>query len=424
MFHMEQSSSIPLPCIQEISEPQAINLPYCKSSLARDLVIEAGLGIDETAKALSNGPTLPQDIHVMIQGLQGGVIDCQDSGTALRFLTTYHALHGGAHLFTGSIQLKKRPIFELLNLLSGFGVKITHLENEGEIPYRISSTAPLIFPKVIDATNWHSSQFVSALLLSGVPSRIIYPPNSPSYEYVQLTLQRLQHYGYKYSQTIDYIQLTQNSVAETRIACGKESLQRDWSSAGYWYELLALTPSVAGIKLTDLRSGSGHPDERVAEVYHTYFGVETMQDGGYIQRREDTPTGPVTVDLSQSPDLFLTIACTCLGLMRPFHLTGLTFLPHKESDRIRSFILNAERIGAQGFTYASDTLTWDGTLSPTPSATIDPYRDHRIAMAFAVLCSSGTLPGSYQMKTPEVVSKSYPTFWQELSKLTKQTVEP
>lgn len=390
-------------------------LPLCKSTLARDLILEANSGTSELRDRLNSDPTLPRDLQVLVDGLRGGVIDCADSGTALRFLTAYHAVHGGRHTFTGSRRLGERPITELLETLRAAGVAITYLEQEGQLPYTIEGKRPLHFPKTINATHWRSSQYLSALLLSGCPSRFVYPEASPSYAYVLLTLQRMQKQGYTVSKNRDSLQITHHSASAHPFGAATP-LQRDWSSAAYWYALLALCPEIRTITLPGLYRDSGHPDEAVATLYSHHFGIHTHGTEA-ILTRSIVVEKTVVADLSQSPDLFLTVACTCLGLRLPFRLSGLTLLPHKESDRIESFLTIATNLGAEGFRRTASTLTWDGTLHPTPSATIDPHEDHRVAMSFGVLLLSGAFAGSYRMLSPQVVGKSYPQFWAQFPSL-------
>lgn len=402
-------------CPLHFPDHLSVELPLCKSTLARDIILDANSGASELRDQLTLHPTLPRDLHILVDGLKGGVIDCGESGTALRFLTAYHAVHGGRHTFTGSERLGERPITELLDTLHSAGVAITYHEEAGHLPYTIEGLPPLHFPESIDATHWRSSQYISALLLSGCPSRFIYPEGSPSYAYVLLTLQRMQKQGYTVAKSGECLRITDHARAMQHLA-GTTPLQRDWSSASYWYALLALSPEIQTITLPGLYCDSGHPDEAIVDFYSRHFGIHTDGPEAMITRTNSVKK-TIVADLSQSPDLFLTVACTCLGLRLPFRLSGLTLLPHKESDRIESFLVNATKLGAVGFRRTSSTLTWDGTLNPTPSATIDPHEDHRVAMSFGVLLLSGALAGSYRMLSPQVVGKSYPQFWTQFSTL-------
>ncbi len=397
-----------------------VNLPVCKSTLARWLILEAVDGKATLAELLDQAPTLPDDLRVLRLGLEGGGIDCRDSGTALRLLTAYHAIRGGEHTFTGSERLCQRPISELLDLLTVAGAKITPLGAQGHLPFTLRSDRPLHFPETIDAHHWRSSQYVSALLLSGVRSHILYPDSGPSYAYILLTIRCLDQFGYQVAIAGDRIDIVGRTSVKSPVMGNMDDLPRDWSSAGYWYELLALCPTIPSLEAKSLCLGSHHPDERVVDLYKKHFAITTTA-GPSATRLHSSHTealhSHVEIDLSQSPDLFSAIACTCLGQRRTFALSGLDLLRHKESDRIESFIANAGRLGASGFATTTSTLTWDGTLHPTPSAVIDPMSDHRVAMAFGILAKSGALGGQYDIKAPNVVQKSYPQFWEELHKL-------
>ncbi len=200
--------------------------------------------------------------------------------------------------------------------------------------------------------------------------------------------------------------------------------ENDWSAASYWYEMMALANNACHenqedeIKLTGLMDGSKQGDSQVRYLF-SLLGVKTTFD----TKREGVPT-MVTLQHSgrcvprieynfvNSPDLAQTFVVCCALLNVPFHFIGLSTLKIKETDRIEALKKEMKKLGYVIRSANDSELIWDGELcKPSLEAGIDTYEDHRMALAFA--------PAALRIKglkinNPQVVSKSYPYFWDDL----------
>lgn len=413
-------------------------LPPCKSVLARDLILAYRLcGFSGVEKLINKytetfGVELPTDVSVLFMGLKalhgfsGEVcsVDLKDSGTALRFLVTTLSLQGGCYFLTGSERLSKRPIQEIVDLLSAMGIvfvpekRIPSRHATISLPFTLKSKgrASLMLPEAVYSDEWRSSQFVSALLLNQAVKHVYLNKKTPSASYVRLTLARLKAFGIQSEWGDACITL---NVTSPLSWVGVDGIKyyADWSAASFWYQFLALS-SQREIYLGGLDLSLGHPDQSVVGIYERYWGIRTIEaeKGIEVIKSDCFEERDIVVDLSQSPDLFLSFACSCLGHRRSFHITGLSLLPFKESDRMRIFVENARALGYEGFSYTSSSISYIAQPQKKifDAVLIDPQNDHRMAMAFSILANSELCLNRAIVLSPDVVKKSYPKFWEEL----------
>lgn len=317
-------------------------------------------------------------------------LQCGDSGTAFRFLAVTALYESSATELTGSPRLLERISRDDLSFIEQMGGTY----QLGTDVLRINPPAKV--KEVLVTSQWYSSQYLSAIELCNAycGSKVSYHFESsrPSYS---------------------YLQLTKKMIAQ---GLGDE-IERDWSAASFWYQLLATRSDIEQIYF-HISLDSAQPDARLVSFF-TPFGVKTKQtDQGVVAIRESQiAPSHIDFDLSQNLDLFLPIALTALALRVPFEMRGIAMLRHKESDRIESFLHHVQLYGYRAFVLTDDSLTWDGSAHQPPAqVTIDPDRDHRVAMAmtmFAFTHSSTTTT----ILTPGVVAKSYPTFLTQLTHL-------
>lgn len=198
-------------------------------------------------------------------------------------------------------------------------------------------------------------------------------------------------------------------------------IENDWSAASYWYEMLAINGNEESeIKLTGLTDGSRQGDSAVKYLF-SMLGIKTI-----FETRE--PGVPTTVTLKRismasdrldydfinQPDMVQTFVVCCCMMNRPFCFTGLSSLRIKETDRIEALKTEMRKLGYVIEETSPGELRWDGTrCEPEPGAAINTYEDHRMAMAFAPAAIK--IPG-LRINDPQVVSKSYPNFWLDLTK--------
>lgn len=403
-----------------ITAPQTlhgcIHLPASKSISNRALIINA-LGKN---KEEPQNIAICDDTDVLVQALKKmpPIIDIGAAGTAMRFLTAYLSVTPGKHLLTGSERMKNRPIRILVEALRSLGARITYMEKEGFPPLNIEGCT-LCGGKISLQGNV-SSQYISALLMIGptlqdgltlrLEGEIISKP------YIDLTLSLMKNYGAE----VQWSCANEISVAPIPYKNTPFFIENDWSAASYWYQLTALSSdSSTRFILPGLFRNSMQGDACVAKIF-TSLGVRTeyITENGQPAvciYKAGSPAGYLEYDFVNQPDLTQTLVVTCLLMQIPFHFTGLQSLKIKETDRIHALISESRKLGFL-LKQANDCeLIWDGArCAPHTETGIDTYEDHRMAMAFAP--AALRFP-EIRINHPQVVSKSYPQFWNSLTQV-------
>ncbi|MBN8566488.1 MAG: 3-phosphoshikimate 1-carboxyvinyltransferase [Flavobacteriales bacterium] len=349
---------------------------------------------------------------------QTTVIDTHHAGTAMRFLTAYFAIQEGKEvILTGSSRMKERPIKILVEALQQLGAEISYEENEGFPPIRIKGKK-ISQNKVALQANV-SSQYISALLLIAPKLEngleLTLEGEITSIPYIKMTLALLNEIGVETSFIENKIKVNQKSA----IVNQKLTIESDWSSASYWYSIIALSPIGTQVTLSSYKQNSLQGDAALVEIYKS-FGVETEFNNNSITISKINYNiknqKSLLFNLQSSPDIAQTIAVTCFGLGIGCDLTGLHTLKIKETDRLEALKNELTKFGAN-ISVTNDSLTLDAR-SPLlwrgvgGEVSIKTYQDHRMAMAFAPLA----LKTPINIEEAEVVSKSYPTFWDDLEK--------
>lgn len=350
------------------------------------------------------------------------IIDIHHAGTAMRFLTAYFASQENRIItLTGSSRMKERPIKILVEALQQLGAKIDYLENDGFPPIKITGQK-LTNNKVSLLANV-SSQYISALLLiapklqNGLELTLI--GEITSIPYIKMTLNLLQEIGVETAFIGNIIIVkpkTQNPIPKTL------TVESDWSSASYFYSILALSEAGSQITLSSYKQNSLQGDSALVEIYKK-LGIETHFDGtkmtlvkqpNFKLYPSDSEQAKQTLnlDLNNTPDIAQTIVVTCLGLGIGCHLTGLHTLKIKETDRLEALKTELSKLGAS-ISVTDESLTLAPSTNIISNQTIATYNDHRMAMAFAPLA----LKTNINIENAEVVSKSYPDFWSDLKNL-------
>ncbi|MEO8934546.1 MAG: 3-phosphoshikimate 1-carboxyvinyltransferase [Xanthomarina sp.] len=352
------------------------------------------------------------DSVVMKEALSSAseIIDIHHAGTAMRFLTAYFATKNGREvILTGSDRMKERPIKILVDALRTLGADITYLESEGFPPLKIKGK---IFTKSQVTLKANvSSQYISALLLIAPQLKngleLALEGDITSIPYIHMTLSLLNKVGIESSFHDQVIKVSQQS----EILHQKIVVESDWSSASYFYSIIALSPIGTEINLTSYARNSLQGDSVLVEIYKQ-FGVETIfhTHGITLKKAEAvTPSSLIQLDLSNSPDIAQTSAVTCMGLGLGCNLKGLHTLKIKETDRLLALKIEIEKLGGT-ISVTQDCLFLKASNTLKNAVAINTYNDHRMALAFAPLA----LRTSITINDAEVVSKSYPSFWEDL----------
>ncbi len=349
-------------------------------------------------------------------------INIHHAGTAMRFLTAYFAIQEGSEvILTGSSRMKERPIKILVDTLKQLGAEIIYTENEGFPPIKIIGKK-LTQSKVSIAANV-SSQYISALLLIAPKLEngleLTLEGAITSIPYIQMTLALLNEIGV----TTSFENNTIKVNSQFTIHNSKLIIESDWSSASYYYSIVALSEIGTQITLSSYKQNSLQGDAALVEIYKD-FGVETVFNSNNsvtISKILNLKPETLNLQLNNSPDIAQTIVVTCFGLGIGCHLTGLHTLKIKETDRLEALKTELTKLGAS-ISVTNDSLTLqpsDANFLIGRNTTIATYQDHRMAMAFAPLA----LKTSLVIEDAEVVSKSYPTFWNDLKSIGFQISE-
>lgn len=385
-----------------------VQLPASKSISNRALILHA----------LSGGSTRPEnlsdcdDTQVMIRALDHmpDVIDIHAAGTAMRFLTAYLCVTPGTHTITGTERMRQRPIRILVDALRTLGARIDYAGNEGFPPLRINGTQ--LTGSEIELAGNVSSQYISALLMIGavlpVGLKLRLTGDIISRPYINLTLQLMHDFGAQARWTSE----NSISVAPGGYHDTPFRVESDWSAASYWYQMTALATGSPEVELLGLFANSAQGDSRGAELF-ARLGVQTeYTPQGVKLRKQGHPVVRLDEDLVDIPDLAQTFVVTCCLLDVPFRFTGLQSLKIKETDRICALITELRKLGYVIHAEQDSILWWDGERCPADEQPgIDTYEDHRMAMAFAPAC---LVCPSIRINEPQVVSKSYPRYWDDL----------
>ncbi|ESU21082.1 3-phosphoshikimate 1-carboxyvinyltransferase [Flavobacterium enshiense DK69] len=353
------------------------------------------------------------DSKVMIKALQSDEVlkDIHHAGTAMRFLTAFCTVQEGKEvILTGSSRMKERPIQILVDALRQLGALVEYEEKEGYPPLRI--TGKKIIKNKVSLKADVSSQYISALLLIAPKLEngleLTLEGSITSVPYIKMTLQLLNEIGVRASFEGNVIKVSHAEKIASRVI----TVESDWSSASYFYSVVALSAIGTEIKLSSYKQSSLQGDSILAEIYEELGVSTTFVDDSVIIKKENVSKKEINRNLNASPDIAQTIAVTCFGLGVGCHLTGLHTLKIKETDRLEALKNELGKLGAS-VSVTNDSLTLAPSSEINKNAHIKTYQDHRMAMAFAPLA----LKVPVVIEDAEVVSKSYTNFWEDLKSI-------
>jgi 3-phosphoshikimate 1-carboxyvinyltransferase len=384
----EGRSSIqkPLVCDDTLATIKA-----CSLLGAKIRKFERGFIVDGTSR-----PATPEDI-----------IHCGNSASTLRFLTPVCALAGGISLLTGNEGLRKRPMEPLLIALRQLGIQCYSTRGDGCPPIIVFGGG--IRGGRASIRGDVSSQFVSGLLF-GTPradsdTEIIVTTQLESKPYVTMTLNVLQKHGIKVEPSPNYRRFT--------VPCGQAYIpfncviEGDYSSAAFLLAAAAITNSY--VKITNLRRDTLQGDRKITEVLQE-MGSQVKIGENYVEALGvKQGLSGVEIDLRDMPDLVPVCAVLACYAQGETVIRGAGRLRFKESDRIASISSELMKMGGKIMESKEDFIIEGGRLH---GAEIDPYEDHRIAMACAIAALGAEGPTT--IHGSECVEKSYPDFVKDL----------
>ena len=340
------------------------------------------------------------------------IVDISHAGTAMRFLTSYFAANNGREtVLTGSERMQNRPVEILVNALKDLGATITYEDKVGYPPIRIQGTK--ISKDKVQIHGNVSSQYISSLLLiaskleNGLEIELI--GKITSVPYINMTLSLLTQLGIENSFEGNTIKVySKNEIQKQTVI-----VESDWSSASYFYSIIALADVGSEINLSAYKKESLQGDSCLAEIYQ-HFGVQTTfgKNSINLKKVKVSTKEILEIDLKNAPDIAQTIAVTCFAEGIACNLSGLHTLKIKETDRLVALHDELSNLGAT-ISVTDISLHLKKSSVINENIAIKTYNDHRMAMAFAPLA----LRVPIKILNAEVVTKSYQKFWKDMQQI-------
>jgi len=345
-------------------------------------------------------------------------LDIHHAGTAMRFLTAFFAVQQNREvLLTGSERMQQRPIGILVDALRDLGAEIFYEKNEGFPPLRIKGKK--LKKNTVNIQANVSSQYISALMLiapsleNGLELKL--QGLITSTPYLNMTLSLLEKIGVEtYCEKNKIKILPKKKVERTEV-----TVESDWSSASYFYSIVALSENLS-VTLTSYSENSLQGDSELSLIYKN-LGVETFfnseENSITLSKNKEPLPEMLMLDLTNTPDIAQTIAVTCFGLNIGCDIKGLHTLKIKETDRLVALKNELGKFGSK-IKITEDSLHLSALKNvgfanvSSKVIVVETYQDHRMAMAFAPLA----IKTPFFVSEPTVVSKSFPTFWEDLQK--------
>ena len=398
-----------------------INLPASKSMSNRWLMINHLMGSHFRIGKLSTSDDtkLLRQLLTQLETRSSDVFYCNNAGSVARFMMPLLAITTGSFLLTGDDRLCQRPMAPLIDALRQMGLRIECTAQEGFLPVQIQGSVPT--RRTVQVDPLLSSQFVSALLLvaprlpEGISLTMTQRPTSRPY--IEMTSDALRQAGIEVRRSSNgrtyYVQPFSGKPKAATI-----TIERDWSSASYFYTMALLRPELR-IRLLGLQLDSCQGDSATDRFFRQLGVVSTEVRSPYrAAGRSITVQGggekakTVIFNCIDCPDLVPTFAVAAAVAGQRVVLKGVSNIALKESDRMVSITNELRRMGVTVNATQEELHILPSVLNPKEM--VRTYGDHRIAMAFAPL---RLLFPDLQIESPEVVGKSFPEFWEEFDKV-------
>ena len=391
-------------------------LESSKSISNRILIIRALSNQNFKIENLSNADDTLLMSKLLKTYKKSNELDCSHAGTTLRFLTSFLSIHNGEWILKGSERMHERPIGPLVESLQNIGADIKFIGKENHPPLKIKGKN--LSGGNIEIRGDISSQYISALLMIAptlnngltikINSKILSRP------YIEMTLKLMNQMGVNYHWDNSLIEIEKQNYN-----CEKFLIENDWSAASFWYSFAALA-SNAKIEIPLLFKNSIQGDSFLYEVYNK-LGISTKFYEKCISiEKANKPVEKLTLDLSDYPDIALPIATTCAGLGIETHLYGLESLQHKESNRLLMIKNELKKFNIECIINSYSIKIKKNQILKAPNEIIKTHNDHRIPMSIAPLCMK---VGPIEFENENVVTKSYPKFWQDLKNIGIKCIE-
>ncbi|WP_458456932.1 3-phosphoshikimate 1-carboxyvinyltransferase [Methanobrevibacter sp.] len=345
-------------------------------------------------------------------------IDLANSGTTLRLMTSVSALSDNEVILTGDESLQTRPMGLLMDALKPLGVETQSLKDNEKAPI-------LIRPGYVGGeTNIYgnvSSQFISSIILSSPLSQrgvtLYVLPEFKSKPYVNMTLDIMRKFGVKVlkgyylkhetcSQEHQSCRIDEFKIKKQKYLACDYTVEGDYSSASYLLALIAINGGKA--KIRNLFRNSKQGDRFILDILQK-MGATIVRGEDYVEIASDGNLTATDVDLSNAPDLLITVAVLAAMAEGTTNITGVAHARVKETDRIDTTCRELEKLGCK-LTEREDGMSITGGVT---SGVVDSHGDHRLAMAFSLI----GLKHDIEITNGEVFDVSFPDFIESMAEL-------
>jgi 3-phosphoshikimate 1-carboxyvinyltransferase len=331
-----------------------------------------------------------------------------NSGTTARFLSVLLALGRGVYEIDGVARMRERPNEPLIDALQALGVRIEALGKPGCFPLRIHGGS--LRGGQVSVSGSASSQYASGLMMAAPAMErgltLELTGSLVSRPYLEMTAQTMRDFGAK----VDVVGERQFVIAAGPYQAREYAIEPDASAASYFFAAAAMTGGRVRVDGLGTRSLQG--DRALVHIL--------VQMGCSLREGEDFTelTGPasgqlrgVEVDMNQLSDVAQTLAVVAPFASSPTRVTGIGFIRHKETDRVKAVVTELQRLGIRAEEERDGYVVHPGAPRP---AQVETYDDHRMAMSFALV---GLRVPGIEIKDPGCVSKTFPTYFDVLETL-------
>ena len=381
-----------------------VNAPPSKSYSHRAVIISSlSNGVCKLSNVLLSGDVLSSinacrslgadidiiDDTLVVHGTRGvlhnssdDVIDLGNSGTTLRLLTSISSLSDNSVVLSGDDSLKTRPMGPLLDALENLGVDAVSLNNNDKAPICVS---PGYSGGDVTIKGDISSQFISSILISapfsvnGVSLNVL--KDFVSKPYVDMTIDVMEKFGVEVKEFEDGLGVNVDkmySVDSGEYVGCDYTVEGDFSSASYLFAACAI--GGGEIKVTNLFEDSKQGDKLILDILSN-MGCDVEWGEDFVLFKSDGDLRGVDVDLSDAPDLLLTVAILAACASGETRIGGVEHARLKETDRISTCCVELEKLGVD-FVEFNDGMLIKGGFT---GGVVDSHKDHRLAMAFSLL---------------------------------------
>ena len=332
---------------------------------------------------------------------------CGSAGTASRFLLAAVATGQGTFEFDASTQMRSRPIGPLVQALQVQGADI-RLSPGGSFPLTLRAGG-LAGGRVQVSSGDESSQYLSAMLMAAPLAKQpveLGTSVSVSKPFIDMTVRMMEEFG---------VTVKQDGYERFRISAPSPyhgrtyAIEADASTASYFFGAAAITGGTVHARRISRRD-SLQGDARFPDILEAMGCTVTERDDGV------SVTGPrrlrgITADLGDISDTAMTLACVAPYADSPTTIQNIGHIRLQESDRIAALATNLQQMGIRTEAGPDSLTVYPGTPH---GAVIDPFGDHRIAMAFSMM---GLATPGVGVSDPECVAKTCPEFYDLLEGL-------